>query len=62
MDVQNKNGRNFIRVLATQAVTNIWNIKITTSLIGTDKVNINQSSINSFFQTVVQFEQETEET
>ena len=55
-------GISFIRVHAAQAITNIWNIKITTSLIGTDKVNIIQSSINSFFQTGVQFEQETEET
>ena len=55
-------GISFIRVHAAQAVTNIWNIKITTSLIGTDEVNIIQSSINSFFQTGVQFEQETEET
>ena len=55
-------GNSFIRVHAAQAITNIWNIKITTSLIGTNKVNIIQNSINSFFQTVVQFEQETEET
>ena len=55
-------GISFIRVHAAQAITNIWNIKITTSLIGTNKVNIIQNSINSFFQTVVQFEQETEET
>ena len=55
-------GNSFIRVHAAQAITNIWNIKITTSLIGTNKVNIIQNSINIFFQTVVQFEQETEET
>ena len=52
----------FTRVHAAQAITNIWNIKITTSLIGTNKVNIIQNSINRFFQTVVQFEQETEES
>ena len=55
-------GISFIRLHAAQAITNIWNIKITTSLIGTNKFNIIQNSINSFFQTVVQFEQETEAT
>ena len=55
-------GISFIRVHAAQAITNVWNIKITTLLIGTNKVNIIQNSINSFFQTVVQFEQKTDET
>ena len=45
-------GISFIRV--AKAITSIWNI-------ASNKVSIIQGRINSLFQTVMQFYQETEE-